>query len=196
MSSFWFVPLVLGLFIFKALFLNSNTLSLSNNCSSFSSSIISTVLSSWLVLNPSKKCIKGREHLIAERCATAARSCASWTLEEEIIHQPVCLHAYTSEWSPNIDSACVATVLLATCITAGRPSPAILYIFGIINSNPWLAVKVVAKLPAKSAPCIHPAAPASDCISTTFTVLPNKFFSPLERIASTFAAIGLEGVIG
>ena len=68
-----------------------------------------------------------------------------------------------SWWSPNIDKAWVARLLAATWITAGNISPAILYILGIINKSPWLAVNVDAKEPDKSAPCRAPAAPASEC---------------------------------
>ena len=68
--------------------------------------------------------------------------------------------------------------------------------FGIINSNPWEAVKVVASDPPCSAPWTAPEAPASDCISTTLTGAPKKFLSPLADLASTSSAIGDDGVIG
>ena len=57
--------------------------------------------------------------------------------------KPVCRQAMTSEWSPKIDSACVASVRAATCIANGVSSPAILYMFGIISSRPCDAVNVV-----------------------------------------------------
>ena len=41
---------------------------------------------------------------------------------------------------PNMHRACVERERAATCITPGRNSPAILYIFGIISSKPWEAV--------------------------------------------------------
>ena len=65
-----------------------------------------------------------------------------------------------------------------------------------MRSKPWEAVKVVAKAPAWRAPWTAPEAPASLCISTTLTGEPKKFFSPFEEMASTFSAIGDEGVIG
>ena len=40
------------------------------------------------------------------------------------------------------------------------------------------------------------AAPASDCISTTFTRVPKMFFNPLALHWSTKSAMGLEGVMG
>ena len=68
--------------------------------------------------------------------------------------------------------------------------------FGIINKSPCDAVYVAAKDPACAAPCTVPAAPASDCISTTFTLLPNIFFLPAADHASMYSAIGEDGVIG
>ncbi len=57
-----------------------------------------------------------------------------------------------SEWSPKMESACVATVRAATCITNGVSSPAILYMFGIMRRRPCDAVNVVARAPAWIAP--------------------------------------------
>jgi hypothetical protein len=54
----------------------------------------------------------------------------------------------TSEWSPKIESACVAMVRAVTCITNGVSSPAILYMFGIIKRRPCDAVKIVESAPA------------------------------------------------
>ena len=133
---------------------------------------------------------------IADRCATADKSMTSCTLPLASIATPVCLHEYTSEWSPNIDSACVATVLAATWNTPGSSSPAILYIFGNIKRSPCEAVKVVARTPALNAPWSVAAAPASDCSSTTLTSSPKRFFLPAAAHSSTSSAIGDEGVIG
>ena len=80
---------------------------------------------------------------------------------------PVARACITSLWSPKIDRAWVAMVRAATWITAGVSSPAILNMLGIISSRPCDAVNVVASAPFCSAPCSAPAAPASDCISTT-----------------------------
>src|SRR5690554_4117833 len=41
-----------------------------------------------------------------------------------------------------------------------------------------------------------PAAPASDCISVTWTGWPNMFFCPRDAHSSTSSAIGDDGVIG
>ena len=92
--------------------------------------------------------------------------------------KPVDLQAITSEWSPKIDKACVAMVRAATCIVNGVSSPAILNMLGIIKSRPCDAVKVVDNAPACSAPCTAPAAPASDCISTTSGTLPQRLRRP------------------
>ena len=75
-------------------------------------------------------------------------------------------------------------------------SPAILYMFGIINSRPCDAVKVVASEPLCSAPCSAPAAPASLCISTTVGTVPQTFGLPLLAHSSASSAIGDAGVIG
>jgi len=93
-------------------------------------------------------------------------------------------------------SDCVATVRADTSNTQGSCSAAILYILGIISKRPCEAVNVVVRAPAASEPCTVPAAPASDCISVTFTVLPKIFFLPAADHWSTTSAIGLEGVIG
>ena len=71
-----------------------------------------------------------------------------------------------------------------------------MYNVGIINNRPWLAVKVLAKIPLCKAPWTVATAPASDCISTTFTLFPKKFISPLLLNTSIFSAIGEAGVIG
>ena len=104
--------------------------------------------------------------------------------------------AITSEWSPKIESACVATVRAATWITVGVSSPAILNMSGSISSSPCEAVKVVASAPACSAPCTAPAAPASLCISITCGTAPQTFGSPAAAQASASSPIGEAGVIG
>ncbi len=42
------------------------------------------------------------------RCATAPRSMTSWGLVEARMAYPVLRQAMTSDWSPKIESACVA----------------------------------------------------------------------------------------
>ena len=71
-----------------------------------------------------------------------------------------------------------------------------MYILGIINNNPWDAVNVEVNAPACNEPWNAPAAPASDCISTTLTCCPNIFSLPCEAHSSTNSAIVEEGVIG
>jgi hypothetical protein len=67
---------------------------------------------------------------------------------------------------------------------------------GIISSSPWLAVNVVARLPACSAPWTAPAAPPSLCISTTVGTDPHRFGRCAAAQASAFSAMLDEGVIG
>ena len=81
-------------------------------------------------------------------------------------------------------------------MTPGNNSPAILYMLGIFNNNPWLAVNVVVSAPACNDPCTEPAAPASDCISTILTGIPKRFFFPFDAHSSAYSAIGDDGVIG
>ncbi len=78
----------------------------------------------------------------------AAKSCASCTEFEQSIAKPVWRQAMTSEWSPKIERACVATVRAATCMQYEVSSPAILNMLGIIRRRPCEAVKVVARAPA------------------------------------------------
>ena len=110
--------------------------------------------------------------------------------------KPVCRQAMTSEWSPKIESACVARVRAATCIAKGVSSPAILYMLGIIRSRPWDDVNVVASAPPCRAPCTAPAAPASDCISMTRGTLPQRFGREAADQASASSPIPEEGVMG
>ena len=105
----------------------------------------------------------------------AARSCASCTDPEAKRAKPIWRQAMTSEWSPKIESACVATVRAATCMLKAVSSPAILYMLGIMRSSPCEAVNVVVRAPAWRAPWTAPAAPASDCISTTSGTIPQTF---------------------
>ncbi len=130
------------------------------------------------------------------RWATRARSWASWTDDEARRAKPVCLVAMTSEWSPKMDNACVATVRAATWITAGVSSPAILYMLGSMSSSPWEAVNVVLSAPAVNDPCIAPAAPASLCISTTSGITPQRFGLPWWDQVSASSPIGDAGVMG
>ena len=128
--------------------------------------------------------------------AMRARSCASCTDADESSAKPVERVAITSLWSPKMESAWVATARAVTWKTAGVSSPAILNMFGIIRSRPWLAVKVVARLPPCKAPCTAPAAPPSDCISMTVGTAPQRFVRPSEDQASAFSAMLDDGVIG
>ena len=120
----------------------------------------------------------------------------SWTLPSHSMAKPVWRQAMTSEWSPKMFSAWVDTVRADTWNTQGSCSAAILYILGIISSRPWDAVYVVVRAPAPREPWTAPAAPASDCISTTLTLVPKMFFRPLALHWSTKSAMGLDGVMG
>lgn len=90
-----------------------------------------------------------------------------YTLSENKIANPVCLQAITSEWSPWIDNEFFVIALAVTWKTVGVSSPAIKYISGTFNNNPYEHVKVVVKLPEAKAPWIAPAAPPSDYIIST-----------------------------
>jgi hypothetical protein len=90
----------------------------------------------------------------------------------------------------------VAIVRAATWMTHGVSSPAILNMFGTINSSPWLDVNVVAIAPFCSAPCSAPAAPPSDCISTISGTNPQRFGRPADAQSSACSPIGEAGVIG
>ncbi len=113
-----------------------------------SSSSCSIFATSCEVRNPSKKCSTGTRERSVARWPMAAKSWASCTEPEQSIANPVCRHAMTSEWSPKIDSACVATVRADTCMQNEVSSPAILYMLGIISRRPCDAVKVVVSAPA------------------------------------------------
>ncbi len=154
------------------------------------------MFSSCEVRKPSKKCTNGTRVRSVAACATSARSCASCTDAAASSAKPVWRTAITSEWSPKIESPWAASDRAATCSTAGVSSPAILYMFGTINSSPCEAVKVVASAPLCSAPCNAPAAPPSLCISTTEGTLPQMFVRPWLDHSSASSAIGDEGVIG
>ena len=95
---------------------------------------------SWEVRKPSKKLMKGTRPSMAARWATAARSMTSCTLPSASMAKPVWRQAITSEWSPKMFSAWLATVRADTWNTPGSSSPEILYMLGIISSRPWEAV--------------------------------------------------------
>ena len=80
--------------------------------------------------------------------------------------------------------------------TAGVSSPAILCILGSISIRPCEAVKVVQSEPACRAPCTAPAAPPSDCISTTEGTTPQRLGLTSAIHWSAHSPIGVEGVIG
>ena len=120
----------------------------------------------------------------------------SCTLPLESMAQPVARQAITSLWSPKMLMAWVPTVRLATWSTAGSREPAIRYITGIISISPWAEVKLTPRDPASQAPWTAPMAPASDCISTSRTGWPNRFFRPWALHSSVCSAMGEEGVMG
>ena len=122
-------------------------------------------------------------------CATASvAACAISAAVMRLLHRaddsmakPVVRAAMTSEWSPKIDSACVARARAAMWNTVGVSSPAILNMLGSISSRPCDAVNVVVSAPDCSAPCTVPAAPPSLCISCTTGTLPQMFGKPFGR---------------
>ena len=129
-------------------------------------------------------------------CETMARSWISCTEFAANIAQPQLRVDITSLWSPKIDNACVAIVRAEMWNTVGNSSPAILNMFGIINSRPCEAVNVVVNAPACSEPCTAAAAPASLCISITSGTMPKIFLRPAADQASENSPIGEAGVIG
>jgi len=110
--------------------------------------------------------------------------------------KPVARQDMTSEWSPKIESAWVAKVRAETWNAVGVSSPAILFMFGIMSSRPWEAVKVVASEPVCSAPCTAPAAPPSLCISMTWGTVPQMFWMPCDDHSSAHSPMFEEGVMG
>ena len=136
-----------------------------------------------------------RERSVAS-CVTAAMSWASWTDALDSSAKPVWRTAMTSWWSPKIDRPCVASERAATWKTVLVSSPAILYMLGIIRSRPCDAVNVVDRAPPCSAPCMAPAAPASDCISMTVGIVPHTFGRWCADHSSASSAIVELGVIG
>ncbi len=109
---------------------------------------------------------------------------------------PVERAAITSDWSPKIDRAWVATVRAATWMTTDDSSPAILNMLGIMSSRPCDEVNVVASAPRCTAPWTAPAAPASLCISVTWGTVPNRLGRPAAAHASDSSPIAEAGVIG
>ncbi len=154
------------------------------------------VFTSCDVRKPSKKCRNGTRLRSVAAWDTRAKSCASWTEDAHSIAHPVMRALITSEWSPKMLSAWVATVRAATWITAGVSSPAILYMFGSINRRPCDAVNVEPIVPLVRAPWRAPAAPASDCISITSGTPPHRFVRPAAVQASADSPIADDGVIG
>ena len=148
------------------------------------------------VRNPSKKWRNGTRARRVAAWAIRAKSWVSCTELAASMAQPVVRACITSLWSPKMDRAWVAIVRAATWITAGVSSPAILNMLGIISSRPCDAVKVVASDPFWRAPCMAPAAPASDCISTTSGTTPHRFGRPAAAQSSQCSAMGDAGVIG
>ncbi len=152
--------------------------------------------SSCEVRNPSKKCRNGTRARSVDACATREKSCASWTSDAHSIAQPVDRTAITSEWSPKMDSAWVATARAATCRTVGVSSPPTLNIVGIMSRSPCEAVNDVASAPFCTAPCRAAAAPPSDCISMTSGTEPHRLVRPAALQASASSPIAEAGVIG
>ena len=83
---------------------------------------------------------------------------------------------------------------------AGNYSVVVSNVYGSVNSedarltvNPTV---VVVSAPAWRDPWTAPAAPASDCISTSRTVSPKMFLWPLAAHSSVYSAMLDEGVMG
>ena len=90
---------------------------LSSTMARMVSSLMGRILpTSCEVRKPSKKCMNGMRDSSVAICATRARSAASCTELEASMAQPVERQAITSEWSPKMESACVARVRAVTCM--------------------------------------------------------------------------------
>ncbi len=125
-SGFWAVPRSTGCSGSSARLrwaAIASSFTIARSCSSDSSAIFAT---SCEVRNPSKKWMNGTRARSVAAWATAARSCASCTEPEARSPSPICRQAMTSEWSPKMLSACVASVRAATCMQNAVSSPAIL----------------------------------------------------------------------
>ena len=167
-SLFCTAPVIFGWDGLWAFFRKFKNSLYGNNSLITSKEINWILLISWLVLKPSKKCKKGKEDLMATRWAIKAKSWASWGLLLASMQNPVCWQAITSWWSAKMHNVWVESARVATWITAGKHSPAILYIVGSIKSNPCELVKVEVKRPEDSAPCIKEITPFSECIWVIF----------------------------
>ncbi len=195
-SGFWAVPRTTGASGVRPRVRKARTSSSRTSARMSSSSRTAILLISCDVRKPSKKCRNGTRARRVEAWATSAKSCASWTELAASIAQPVVRACITSLWSPKIDRAWVATVRAATWMTAGVSSPQTLNMLGTMSRSPCDAVNVVASAPFWRAPWRAPAAPASDCISTTSGTLPQMFGRPAAAQSSQCSAIGVAGVIG
>ena len=161
-----------------------------------SSASSSTLATSWEVRKPSKKCRNGTRDFSVAACAISAVSMTSCTLLEASIAQPIWRQAITSWWSPKIERAEAARERAETWKTVEVSSPAILYMLGIISRRPCEAVKVVVSAPDCRAPCTAPAAPPSDCISTTVGTVPQRFLRPSDIHWSAHSPMLDDGVMG
>ena len=151
---------------------------------------------SWEVRKPSKKLMKGTRLSSVAAWQMAAMSGASCVEAPHSMAKPVERQDITSLWSPKMERPWAARARAAMWKTQGISSPAILYMFGIINSRPWEAVKVVAKEPVCRAPCTAPAAPASLSISTMLGTVPQRFLRSTAVQVSADSPIGEDGVMG
>ncbi len=195
-SGFWAVPRMTGVSEVRPRRRKASRSSSRIRARRSSGSRVAILLTSWLVRKPSKKCRNGTRDRSVAAWATAAKSCASWTELAASIAHPVARACMTSLWSPKIDSAWVATVRAATWMTAGVSSPAILDMLGIISRRPCDAVNVVVRAPFCRLPWTAPAAPASDCISTTEGTVPHRLGLWAADQSSQYSAMGEAGVIG
>jgi hypothetical protein len=148
------------------------------------------------VRKPSNTLMKGSDASTEARCATSERSMTSCTELEKSMAKPVWRVAITSWWSPKMDRAWAATARAETWNTPGSSSPEILYMFGIMSSRPWDAVKVQVSAPPAREPCTAPAAPASDCICRICTRWPKMFLRPCAAHSSAISPMGVDGVMG
>ena len=143
------------------------------------------------VRKPSKKWRNGTRLRRVAAWATSARSWACCTDDEQSMAKPVGRAAITSEWSPKMESAWVATVRAAMWNTVGV-SPGDLVHVGEHQEQTLRCGEGGGQRPGLQL-WTAPAAPASLCISTTSGTTPQRFGLPACDQASANSPMGDAG---
>ena len=120
----------------------------------------------------------------------------SWALLEQSIAHPGARQAMTFSWSPKMERACVAMARAAMWNTVDVELPGDFVHVGDHEKQSLGRGKGRRERARGGRPCTAPAAPASDCISTTEGMVPQIFFVPSADSSSATSPIVDEGVIG